>query len=138
MICVLGPVDVMTPAGLVELGGRHARALPGCLVTGVGHAVPMEQLEDALWSDRPPDSADNTLQSYVSHLRQILGAEATLLTDHSSELDVAAESIDALGQCARLRRVLGDVGVQAGRQARTARAAGRRVTRPGQRSEKGG
>jgi len=93
---LLGPVDVMTPTGRVGVGGRQARALLGSLVIGLGHAVPMELLEEALWSGRRPDAAENTLQSYVSHLRQTLGAEAILLTDHSCELNVGGENVDAL------------------------------------------
>lgn len=96
MIRVLGPIDVMTPEGCVGVGGRQSRVLLGVLVIGVGHAVPMAQLDEALWAGSPPESAENTLQSYVSHLRQILGAEAILLTDHSYELRVGVDEVDAL------------------------------------------
>jgi DNA-binding SARP family transcriptional activator len=95
-IRVLGPIDVMTPAGCVGVGGPHARALLGALVIGAGHAVPMDELDEAIWCGHPPDSVANTLQSYVSHLRQILGADTILRTDHSYELNVDLESIDAL------------------------------------------
>ncbi len=96
MIRVLGPIDVMTPSGSIAVGGRQARALLGALVIGVDHAVTIDHLQDVLWGDEPPDSADNTLQSYVSHLRQTLGADVIAHVDHSYELIADTQHIDAL------------------------------------------
>ena len=58
-----------------------------------------------LWGDEPPRSAGNTLQSYVSDLRAILGPEAIFLTDHSYELDLCSAGIDALRFEELLRRL---------------------------------
>jgi len=96
MIRVLGPIDVLTSTGPVSPGGGRVRALLGALVVGAGHAVPIDHLREVLWNDDPPESADNTLQSYISHLRQILGADVILLTDHSYELAAEPDQIDAL------------------------------------------
>lgn len=96
MIRVLGPVDVLTESGAVAVGGRRQRALLGALVVGAGHAVPIDRLVAVLWGDRPPRSAANTLGSYVSNLRGILGAEAIVRTDHSYELALAIVDIDVL------------------------------------------
>lgn len=95
-IRVLGPIDIGTPSGSRSVGGQRARALLGALVVGAGHAVPIDHLFEVLWGDEPPDSADNTLQSYVSHLRQLLGANEIVHVDHSYALITAADSIDAL------------------------------------------
>ena len=95
LIRVLGPIDVMTPAGVITVGGRRVRALLGALVISAGHAVPIDHLRQVLWGDHPPKSADNTLQSYVSHLRRVLGVEVVLRVDHSYELEVGAHDIDA-------------------------------------------
>lgn len=96
LIRVLGPIDVLTPSGAVAVGGRQVRALLGALVIGVGHSVSVDHLEEVLWDDDPPHSADNTLQSYVSHLRQILGADAVIRVDHSYELIASPDNVDAL------------------------------------------
>ncbi len=61
MIRVLGPIDVMTSSGSHPVGGRQARSLLGALVIGAGHAVPIDHLEEVLWGDACPNSADNTL-----------------------------------------------------------------------------
>ena len=95
-IRLLGPVDVVTTSGAVGVGGRKARALLGALAVGAGHAVSIDHLQDVLWSDSPPDSADNSLQSYISHLRHLLSPEAIRRVDHSYELTVRTANIDAL------------------------------------------
>jgi DNA-binding SARP family transcriptional activator len=95
-IRVLGPIDVLTPTGSVAVGGRHVRALLGALVIGVGHAVRIDHLREAIWAQDQPDSADNTLQSSVSRLRRLLGADAIMRVDGSYELNVAPENIDAV------------------------------------------
>jgi DNA-binding SARP family transcriptional activator len=96
MVRVLGPVDIMTPAGAVLVGGRQARALLGALVVGVDHAVPIDHLCEVLWGADWPSSADNTLQSYVSHLRGTLGADSIVRTDHAYRLVARTPNIDAL------------------------------------------
>jgi DNA-binding SARP family transcriptional activator len=96
MIRVLGPIDVLTAEGPASVNGRQCRALLGALAVGAGHAVPLDQLREALWPNRPPAAAGGTLQSYVSHLRHLLGHEAITLTDHSYELELDAVDVDAL------------------------------------------
>ena len=95
-IRVLGPVDVMTPDGPAPVGGPQARAVLAALAIGAGHAVRVHHLHQTLWGDHPPDSADNTLQSYISDLRHILGAAAIVRIDHAYRLDVGAQNIDAV------------------------------------------
>jgi len=95
-IRVLGPIDVLTPSGSIAVGGRHVRALLGALVIGVGHAVRIDHLREAIWAQDPPDSADNTLQSSVSRLRRVLGPDAIVRVDGSYELTTPPERIDAI------------------------------------------
>lgn len=96
VIRVLGPIDVLGPSGGVAVGGRHARALLGALVIGVGHAVPVDHLREVVWGQDPPDSVDNTLQSNVSHLRHVLGSDAIVRVDGSYELTTEPSNIDAV------------------------------------------
>jgi DNA-binding SARP family transcriptional activator len=96
VVRLLGPIDILTPAGPVAVGGFQSRALLGALAIGAQHAVSIDYLSLTMWGDNPPASAGNTLQSYVSHLRGILGAEAIIRVDHSYELIASAQNIDAL------------------------------------------
>ena len=96
VIRVLGPIDVLGTSGVVAVGGRHARALLGALVVGVGHAVPVDHLREVVWGQDPPESVDNTLQSNVSHLRHVLGPDAIVRVDGSYELTTEPSNIDAV------------------------------------------
>lgn len=96
MVRILGPIDLLTAAGPVAIGGHHQRALLGALAISAGHAVPIDQLGFVLWGDEPPPSAPNTLGSYVSNLRHVAGSDAITMTDHSYLLDIAVVDVDAL------------------------------------------
>lgn len=95
-IRVLGPVEVIAPSGESVIAGSRVRTLLAALVISAGRAVPISSLQFVLWGDRPPAAADNTLQTYVSQLRQVLGADSVVLVDHSYRLEVEAGSIDAV------------------------------------------
>src|SRR3989442_12247109 len=70
---VLGPLEVHDGAGAVPIRAAKERALLLILVLHANEVVASEQLIDRLWGERPPDSAANVLQTYVSHLRRLLG-----------------------------------------------------------------
>lgn len=95
-IRVLGPIDLLTSDGVVSIGGRNLRALFGMLVMSACHAVSVDRLEQAIWGDNPPPSADSSIQSYVSRLRHILGTEAVVSDNGSYTLVVAPDDVDAL------------------------------------------
>jgi DNA-binding SARP family transcriptional activator len=96
MIRVLGPVDVLTEDGVRSVGGRRPQMLLAALVLTVGHATSTDHLADVLWAGDPPDHAANTLQSYISRLRHILGPDIVRAVDGSYLLEVEIEELDAL------------------------------------------
>lgn len=96
MIRVLGPIDMLTPAGAQHVGGVCARRLLGALVISAGHAVPMDHLVDVVWPADPPPTALDTLQSHVSRLRRLLGGETIVLVDHAYVLVAGTDDVDAL------------------------------------------
>jgi DNA-binding SARP family transcriptional activator len=70
---VLGPLQVVKSGRVLPLGGRKQRGLLALLLLDRNHVVPRDRLIDALWEERPPDSAANSVQVYVSRLRRLLG-----------------------------------------------------------------
>jgi DNA-binding SARP family transcriptional activator len=76
MVRLLGPVDVIGPAGEVRLGGPKERCLLSVLATPPDRVVAEDRLIDALWDGDPPRTSSKTLQNYVLRLRRRLGSAA--------------------------------------------------------------
>jgi predicted ATPase/DNA-binding SARP family transcriptional activator len=71
-VSVLGPLEVTTDHGVVEIGGARLRALLARLALDVGRPVAADALVDALWADDPPANPFASLQSLVWRLRRAL------------------------------------------------------------------
>jgi DNA-binding SARP family transcriptional activator/ABC-type transport system substrate-binding protein len=71
---VLGPVEVRIDGRPLELGGPKQRALLALLLLDANAVVSRDRLVDALWSELAPPNAQRSLDSYVSRLRSLLGA----------------------------------------------------------------
>ncbi|MDP8932223.1 MAG: AfsR/SARP family transcriptional regulator [Actinomycetota bacterium] len=69
---ILGPLEVVADGGRVNLPAGKARLLLAALVVHMGQVVSTDRLFEFLWGGQPPETAANTLQTYVSHLRQAL------------------------------------------------------------------
>lgn len=95
LIRVLGPVDVLTADGVRTIGSRNERALLAGLVLAAGRSVPASLLRDAVWGEDPPPSADASIHTYVSRLRQLVGHDTIDRTDHSYRLVVRRDEVDA-------------------------------------------
>jgi DNA-binding SARP family transcriptional activator len=114
---VLGPLTVAGPDGPVALGGAKQRRVLAVLLLRAGSVVSADALADAVWGERPPPSAGNALQGYVSHLRRALDPSATgrvlvhvppgyLLTIEPDELD--ANRFTSLAATGRVQLERGD------------------------------
>jgi DNA-binding SARP family transcriptional activator len=95
-IRVLGPVDLQTPDGVESFGGRLPQMLIATLAIAAGRIVSADHLIDVMWADEAPPSALNTLQSYVSRLRHLLGHEVIEPVDHGYRLHADVDQVDAL------------------------------------------
>jgi WD40 repeat protein/DNA-binding SARP family transcriptional activator len=92
---VLGPLEVHVGNGPVPLGGPKQRAVLLHLLLRANHTVAAPTLIEELWGDDPPDSARNTLQTYVSHLRKALGPERIEGRPPGYRLEVGPDELDA-------------------------------------------
>jgi serine/threonine protein kinase/DNA-binding winged helix-turn-helix (wHTH) protein len=93
---ILGPLEVSAGDGAIKLGGPKQRAVLAHLILRANRPVPVDLFIDGLWGDEPPDTAKNTLQTYVYRLRQLLGddrisseAGGYVLRADSAEIDAA-------------------------------------------------
>ena len=95
---ILGPVEVIGPAGPVRLGAAKERCLLAVLALHPGEAVSQDQLTEALWGEHAPRSATNALQNYVLRLRRALQAAegVQIVTDPAGyRLATSTEVVDA-------------------------------------------
>jgi DNA-binding SARP family transcriptional activator/tRNA A-37 threonylcarbamoyl transferase component Bud32 len=92
---ILGPLQVFDDARPLALGGPKQRAVLAHLILRANHTVGAEQLVDGLWGDEPPETARNTLQTYVYRLRKVLGEERLERRDGGYVLTAAPEEVDA-------------------------------------------
>jgi predicted ATPase/DNA-binding SARP family transcriptional activator len=100
---LLGGVAARTDAGEpLEVGPAKCRVVLAALGLAVGSAVPVTRLVDVVWGERPPRTADKTLQGYVARLRRTLGPAAIARVGAAYRLDLAPDAVDV----ARFRRHL--------------------------------
>jgi DNA-binding SARP family transcriptional activator/pimeloyl-ACP methyl ester carboxylesterase len=111
-IRILGPLEVVAEDGPIDLPGGKERLLLAALVVHANMVVSTDRLIEVLWRDRPPVTAANTLQTYISHLRRALDPGRTarprnrvLITrEPGYVLAVGPDMIDAV----RFEQLVGD------------------------------
>lgn len=95
---MLGPFDVVVGGESISLGSAKQRALLAILAIHANEVVSVDRLIDDLWGARPPATAANTLQAYVSRLRKVLDGDpgvAIVSRSPGYMLRAAPEQIDA-------------------------------------------
>jgi len=110
---VLGPVEARLDGRVLQLGGPKQRVLLALLLLNANEVVSRDRLVDSLWGERAPDSAQRSLDTYVSRLRTLLGAHRIerrspgyVLRVQPGELDV--ERFEALLERGRAAAAAGD------------------------------
>jgi DNA-binding SARP family transcriptional activator/Flp pilus assembly protein TadD len=92
---LLGPVDVAVGDNMRAVHGLRRKAVLAVLALHPGEIVSTDRLVDAVWGDSAPPTAGNTLQSHVSHLRQVLGSRASIRARPPGYLlDLGADASD--------------------------------------------
>jgi DNA-binding SARP family transcriptional activator/tetratricopeptide (TPR) repeat protein len=76
---MLGPVDVTVGDAVRPVSGLRRKAVLAVLGLSAGRVVNVDHLVDVVWSGKPPRSADNTLQSHISHLRSVFGCRRAIV-----------------------------------------------------------
>src|SRR5689334_8853041 len=104
MLRVLGPLVLDGPDGPMSVGGPVPRRILCALLVRPGSVIPVDTLLDAAWGDDPPPSAERTLASHVTRLREALarvdgaggGGLRLERRDAGYRLVVAPEHVDTL------------------------------------------
>ncbi len=91
---ILGPLEVVEDGRPLPLAGQKQRSLLGALLLHANEVVSGERLIDALWGERPPETAQTALQVHVSQLRKLLGAERIETRAPGYRLKTEPEELD--------------------------------------------
>jgi DNA-binding SARP family transcriptional activator len=93
---ILGPVRARcATTEWVGVPADQQRVVLAVLLAEAGRVVSVDRLVDAVWSDRPPRRAVNTVQVYVMRLRRRIGDDVVATRGHGYELVAGAGDIDA-------------------------------------------
>jgi class 3 adenylate cyclase/tetratricopeptide (TPR) repeat protein len=91
---ILGPLEVLDDGRTLDLGGAKQRATLAMLALHANRVVAHERLIEALWDEKPPDTARKALQVYVSQLRKVLGRERLETKPRGYLLRIGPEELD--------------------------------------------
>jgi DNA-binding SARP family transcriptional activator/ABC-type transport system substrate-binding protein len=95
---ILGPLQASQAGRMVPLGGAQQRAVLAILLLHANRVVSADAIADGLWGERPPASAANTVQGYISRLRKVLASGDGEIILHSPPgyiLSVEPDRVDA-------------------------------------------
>jgi DNA-binding SARP family transcriptional activator/tetratricopeptide (TPR) repeat protein len=95
-ICVLGSLTVTLGGARFPVLPHGQRAVLGLLAVSAGAPVRLESIIDVLWGPAPPASAVGIVQTYVSRLRQVFGAELLPRDAAGYRLRVTEDELDLL------------------------------------------
>jgi YVTN family beta-propeller protein len=96
-IKLLGPVEMTIGGRRVEIRRRMQRALLAVLALDVNRVLSTDRLIDALWGERPPQSAPVALYGLVSALRKLLEphhADALRTREPGYVLELSDDDVD--------------------------------------------
>jgi DNA-binding SARP family transcriptional activator/outer membrane protein assembly factor BamB len=88
---ILGPLEVSERGRALAIGAGKQRMLLGILLLNAGELVSVDRLIEALWGERAPASAPNSVHIYVSQLRKELGADRVLTRGRGYALELGAD-----------------------------------------------
>ena len=95
-IAMLGPLEVRTAGGAVEVPGARLRGLLAALALRPGRVVPKAALVDWIWAEDPPSDAANALQRLASRLRKALPDAAIEGDTDGYRLLMDPDAVDAV------------------------------------------
>jgi DNA-binding SARP family transcriptional activator len=88
---LLGAVRAREGGADVDVGHTRQRSVLAALLVDVNHLVTTDQLVDRVWGDRPPGTANGTLRSYLTRLRQAVARDGVSIDRRPGGYVLAAD-----------------------------------------------
>src|SRR3712207_331007 len=95
LFSALGPPAAFVDGDECKLGGGKRLVLLARLLLEPNRVVTVDRLAEDVWNGAPPPSAAATLQSHVSNLRRVLGADRVRTVGSGYTLEAGADEIEA-------------------------------------------
>src|SRR6266446_1649530 len=92
---ILGPLEVIDGEQPIPLGGAKQRSVLALLLLARGRPVATTRLIEEIWDGRPPETAQKSIQGYVSSLRAVLGAGRVQTLERAYALRLEPGELDA-------------------------------------------
>ena len=94
---LFGGIEVaVDDGGAATIGAAKPRWLLAFLALSVGRSRSVDSIIDALWHDRPPQSAPNLVQGYISDLRKVIGHASIRTTENGYLLAIDDDAVDVV------------------------------------------
>jgi DNA-binding winged helix-turn-helix (wHTH) protein len=95
-VAVLGLLEVMVAGRLVVFTAGRLQTLLAVLAMSAGETVSLDYLATAVWEGSQPADVRKTVQTYVTRLRAVLGAELIGTRPNGYVLHAEPDQVDAL------------------------------------------
>ncbi|CAG6399248.1 tetratricopeptide repeat protein [Streptomyces cocklensis] len=92
---VLGPVRAWRDDEPIATGAPQQRALLAVLLLRGGRTATASELLDALWGEKPPNTALAALRSYAFRLRKALGSQTLVTESGGYAIQIPVEALDS-------------------------------------------
>jgi DNA-binding SARP family transcriptional activator len=120
---LLGSVDICIDGEARPVSGLRRKAVLAVLALQPGRIVSTDRLVEVVWDGTAPATAVNTLQSHISHLRQVFADRTAIVARHPGYvLDLGPETTDLQLAERLVRQAGGESGLEKVRLLREALA----------------
>ena len=93
---MLGPFGVLADGKPLDVSAGRSSALLAVLAMSAGKVVSIERLADMVWGEDLPANARRSVQTYVTRLRSVLGADTISTSGAGYVLNIDEDDVDAL------------------------------------------
>jgi lactate 2-monooxygenase len=91
---ILGPIQVRRDGKELPIGGAKRRAVLAILLLHANEVVTVDRICQDLWGDEQPHDAIGAVQSHVSRLRKLFGADVVTTHPGGYSLDLQTHEFD--------------------------------------------